>query len=122
MTDTTNKPFPEAFADLRGRAGVTFRQLAARTRSVDPAGKGLSHGHLARLANGDERLHPHAMQLIAAAFEELDGPEYFVEYRMAQLRQAFDPNAADRHQALRRFLAWESLPAAQRERVLGAES
>ena len=72
---------------------MTFRQPAARTRSVDPAGKGLSHGHLARLANGEERLHPHAMQLIAAAFEELDGPEYFVEYRMAQLRQAFDPNA-----------------------------
>lgn len=120
MTENTNRPFPEAFAELRRSAGVTFRQLAERTRAVDPAGKGLSHSHLARLANGDEPLHPHALGLIAAAFEDLDGPEFFVEYRMAQLREAFDPNAADRNQALRRFLAWESLPSAQRERVLRA--
>jgi hypothetical protein len=58
------------------------------------------------------------MRLIAAALDEIDGPKYFVEYRMAQLRDAFDPRHGDPHDALRRFLAWESLPVAQRDLIL----
>lgn len=114
----TTALFPEAFAELKVRAGLSFRELAERTRAVDPNGKGLSNGYLVRLANGDQPLVPEAMRLIAAAFVEIDGPEYFVEYRMAKLRQAFDPSRGDPHGALRRLLAWESLPAAERELVL----
>jgi len=116
----TTALFPEAFAELKLRAGLSFRELAHRTRAVDPAGKGLSNGYLVRLANGVQPLVPEAMRLIAAAFGEIDGPEYFVEYRMAQLRQAFDPGRGDPRDALRRFLAWEALPATQRELVLSA--
>jgi transcriptional regulator with XRE-family HTH domain len=117
-TLATHALFPEAFAELKGRAGLTFRQLAERTRAADPHGRGLSHGHLSRLASGDEPLLPDAMRLIAAALDEIDGPEYFVEYRMAQLRDAFDPRHGDPRDALQRFLAWESLPAAQRDLIL----
>lgn len=120
-TLATDTLFPEAFSELKARAGLTFRQLAVLTRSVDPAGKGLSHGHLARLANGDEPLLPDAIRLIAAALDDIDGPEYFVEYRMAQLRQAFDPKHGDPQAALKRFLAWEALPVAQRDLILNPQ-
>ena len=117
----TTAAFPEAFAELRARAGLTFRQLAERTRAADPSGKGLSDGHLVRLAKGDAPLVADALRLIAAAFaDEIAGPEYFVEYRMAQLRRAFDPRQSDPQQALRSFLAWEALPARERVRILTA--
>ena len=118
----TDTLFPEAFAGLKSRAGLTFRQLSARTRQVDPARKGLSHGHLARLANGEEPILPDAMRMIAAAFDEIEGPTYFVEYRMAELRDAFDPRLGDPRQVLQRFLAWEALPEARREVILSAGS
>ncbi|MDX6574027.1 MAG: hypothetical protein QOC86_3183 [Gaiellales bacterium] len=117
-TPATDTLFPEAFAELKGRAGLTFRQLAERTRAADPHGRGLSNGHLSRLASGDEPLLPDAMRLIAAALDEIDGPEYFVEYRMAQLRDAFDPRHGDPRDALQRFLAWEALSPGQRDLIL----
>lgn len=90
MIETTNRPFPEAFAGWRRSAGVTSRQLAERTRSLDPVDKGLSHSDLARLAIDDEPLNPHAINLLAAASDELGRPEYLVEYRAAQFRHALD--------------------------------
>ena len=117
----TDRLFPEAFAELKARAGLTLRALSERTRAADPAGKGLSHSHLGRLASGDEPLRPEALRLIAAAFDDLTGPEYFLEYRMALLRQAFDPNQGDPADARARFLAWEALSPPQRARILDAK-
>lgn len=117
---TTDRLFPQAFADLKQASGLTLRALAERMRAADPAGKGLSYSHLSRLASGEEPLRPEALRLIAGAFDELPGPEYFVEFRMALLRQAFDPAEGDPHDALARFLAWEALPKRQRDRVLNS--
>lgn len=118
IPQATDKSFPEAFAELKARAGLTFRELAQRTRDADPAGKGLSPSYLTRLGNGFQPLVPDAIRLIASAFDEIDGPEYFVEFRMAQLRQALDPSCGDPHEARQRFLAWEALPAPQRDVLL----
>lgn len=95
MIETTNRPFPEAFAGWRPRAGVTSRQLAERTRSLDPVDKGLSHSDLARLAIDDAPLNPHASNLLAAASDEFGRPGYLVEYRAAQFRHALDRQSGD---------------------------
>jgi hypothetical protein len=73
MIETTNRPFPEVFADLRPSPGVTFRPLAEHTR----------------------RLNPHAIKLVGVALDDLGRPECFVEYRAAQLRQALDRQSGD---------------------------
>jgi transcriptional regulator with XRE-family HTH domain len=95
MIETTNRPFPEAFADWRRSAGVTSRQLAERTGSLDPANKALSHCDLARLASNDGPLNPHAIKLVAVALDELGRPEYLVEYPAAQFRHALDRQSGD---------------------------
>jgi hypothetical protein len=57
--------------------------------------KGLSHSDLARLASNDGPLNPHAIKLVAVALDDLGRPEYFVEYRAAQLRRALGGQSGD---------------------------
>ncbi len=84
----TLEPFGAALRRLKAEAGLSFRQLAERVRELDPAGRGLSAGYLVQLANGDEDPPPGAISLIATAFGF--EPSYFVEYRLALVREAFD--------------------------------
>jgi transcriptional regulator with XRE-family HTH domain len=84
----TFEPFGVVLHRLKAEAGLSFRQLAELVRELDPAERGLSGGYLVQLANGVEDPPPSAIGLIAAAFG-LE-PSYFVEYRLALLREAFD--------------------------------
>lgn len=99
----SDRPFQEAFADLRARVGISLRQLARLSQQADPAGKGLSAGHLARLEKGGERPSTAAIALLA----ELLGvdPEYFAEYRLSRARDRLDDRGPGGLQAALRELA-----------------
>jgi hypothetical protein len=95
MIETTNRPFPKVFADLRPSAGVPFRLLAEHTCRLDLPDKAPSHSDLARLASNDGLLNPHAIKLVGVALDDLGRPEYVVEYRAAQLRHGLDGQSGD---------------------------
>lgn len=102
----TDEPFPTALRALMSDAGLTFRGLAAETRRLDGAGRGLSHGHLGQLAGSHQHPSQRALELLAAALDV--APEHFLEYRLAQLRHALNEREVgyDRARAtLRRFAA-----------------
>jgi len=102
----TDEPFPTALRAFMHEAGVTFRALAAETVRQDPTGRGVTHGHLGQLAGGHQHPSQRALELLAAAFGVL--PEYFLEYRLAQLRHALNEREVGYDHAratLRRFAA-----------------
>jgi len=68
--------------------GISYRALAARTRLIDTTGNGLSHSHLVNLTAGRELPSRRALELLASAFEL--SPDYFAEYRLAELRRQLD--------------------------------
>jgi transcriptional regulator with XRE-family HTH domain len=78
-------------------------------RRADPAGAGLTHGHLATLIAGRARPSRRALESIARALE-LE-PDYFAEYRLAELRDQLDERRAGFDAAYRR------LPHAHASRV-----
>jgi transcriptional regulator with XRE-family HTH domain len=80
---------------------VTYRALAAKTRQIDPGGRGLTHGHIANLASGHERPSRRALKLLAAAFELQPG--YFAEHRLAELREQLDERRIGFDAAYRRY-------------------
>ena len=87
-------------------AGYTFRALAAATRRHDSAGRGLTHGHLGQLAGGHQHPSQRAVELLASTLAV--APEYFLEYRLAQLRHALNEREVGYDRArdtLRRFAA-----------------
>lgn len=100
----TDEPFPAALRALMRDAGLTFRGLAAETRRLDSTGRGLTHGHLGQLAGSHQHPSQRALQLLAAALDI--EPEYFLEYRLAQLRHALNEREVGYDRArdtLRRF-------------------
>jgi transcriptional regulator with XRE-family HTH domain len=62
-----------------------------------------SHGHIANLASGHERPSRRALELIAHALE-LE-PDYFAEYRLAELRDQLDERRVGFDAAYRRYRA-----------------
>lgn len=105
-TGVTEQPFPETLRALMAEAEISFRALAAELRQIDPTGQGLTHGHLGQLAGGHQHPSRRALELLAAAFDRQ--PEYFIEYRLAQLRRDLDEREVGYQRArdtLRRFAA-----------------
>ena len=84
----TDRPFHEAFAELKAARGVSLRALHVATKERDPSGSGLSTGHLGRLSQGVDVPSPAAISLIARALDV--DPGYFAEYRLAEARALFD--------------------------------
>ena len=84
----TQAPFHEAFSQLKADSGWSFREIASRAEQADPSGRGFSQGHLAHLASGKQRPSPHAIVILAEVFGL--APQYFSEYRLAQVRALFD--------------------------------
>lgn len=82
---------------------LSYRALSERTRRADPAGAGLTHGHLAKLIAGRARPSRRALELIARALE-LE-PYYFAEYRLAELRDQLDERRVGFDAAYRRYRA-----------------
>jgi transcriptional regulator with XRE-family HTH domain len=92
----SNKPFGEALRELMAERGLTYRELAQRTRALD--GKGMTHAHINMLANGHDRPSRRAMELIA----EVCGvePDHFAEYRLVSAMRELDPDEVGFEQAL----------------------
>lgn len=84
----TDRPFHEAFAELKAARGVSLRTLHLATKELDPSGTGLSSGHLGRLSQGVDVPSPQAISMIARALDV--EPGYFAEYRLAEARALFD--------------------------------
>ena len=76
--------------------GLTYRELAQRTRRLD--GRGMTHAHINMLANGHDRPSTRAMELIAEACGVQ--PSYFAEYRLALAMRELDPDEVGFEQAL----------------------
>jgi transcriptional regulator with XRE-family HTH domain len=92
----SNKPFGDALRELMAKRGLTYRELAQRTRALD--GRGMTHAHINMLANGHDRPSTRAMELIA----EVCGvsPDYFAEYRLVSAMRELDPDEVGFEQAL----------------------
>lgn len=68
---------------------ISYRDLARKTRELDPEGKGLSHGYIASLGRGEEE-HPsrRAMALLAQSLG-LEVEE-FAEWQLLEARSMLD--------------------------------
>ncbi len=102
----TDEPFPRVLRALMHAKGLSFRALAAETARHDPSGRGITHGHLGQLAGAHQHPSQRAVELLAAALDV--APEYFLEYRLAQLRHALNEREVGYDRArdtLRRFAA-----------------
>jgi transcriptional regulator with XRE-family HTH domain len=96
MPRMSNKPFGDALRALMNDGGLTYRELAQRTRRLD--GRGMTHAHINMLANGHDRPSTRAMELIAEACGV--EPGYFAEYRLALAMRELDPDEVGFEQAL----------------------
>lgn len=120
--EQTTEPFATAFKRLKGEADLSFREIAAETKRADEAeGRGLSVSYLVGLANGFEQPVFRSIELIAAALPGVDDPRYFVEYRLALWREAFDERVAF-EEAVEHLAAAESLPSDVRRRLTGGHA
>jgi transcriptional regulator with XRE-family HTH domain len=79
MRSKTAKPFADALRDLKAAHGLTYRELAEKTRELD--GKGMTANHITQLATGHVRPSTRAMELLARACGV--EPDCFAEYRTA---------------------------------------
>jgi len=96
MSLGSDKPFGDALRELMEARGLTYRELAQRTRELDE--RGITHAHINMLANGHDRPSMRAMQLIARACGVT--PDYFAEYRLAEAMRELDPAEVGLEQAL----------------------
>ena len=96
MHSPSTKPFGEALRVLMEEAGLSYRELAERTRALD--GRGMTHAHINMLANGHDKPSMRAMELIAQACDV--EPDYFAQYRLAAAMRELDPEEVGLEQAL----------------------
>jgi transcriptional regulator with XRE-family HTH domain len=92
----SNQPFGDALRELMAIRGLTYRELAQRTRALD--GRGMTHAHINMLANGHDRPSTRAMELIAKVCG-ID-PSYFAEYRLVSAMRELDPDEVGFERAL----------------------
>jgi transcriptional regulator with XRE-family HTH domain len=96
MRAQSSRPFGEALRVLMDEAGLSYRELAQKTRALD--GRGMTHAHINMLVNGHDKPSMRAMELVARACEVQ--PEYFAEYRLAAAMRELDPTEVGLEQAL----------------------
>src|SRR5664279_2715650 len=98
----TDQPITVALKALMRPRRLTFRALADLTRTHDPDGHGITFAYLGGLTSGREHPSTRSLELIAASLG-LE-PDYFPEYRLAQLRDELNPKRAGFHAAWQRYL------------------
>ena len=106
------RPFAVRLDELRRTDGLTFRALAARLQAcAQPGERGMTHSHLAALTIGRSRPTPQLVALVARAFDLK--PEAFIEWRLWQVQQLFDPERSDGFEAAvaQLFAFFEAVPA-----------
>ena len=88
------RPFAVRLDELRRAHGLTFRALEARLQAcATPGERGVTNSHLAALTTGRRRPTPPVVELIARAFDV--APQSFVEWRLWQVQELFDPERSD---------------------------
>jgi transcriptional regulator with XRE-family HTH domain len=92
----SSKSFGEALRALMDEGGLSYRELALKTRALD--GRGMTHAHINMLVNGHDKPSMRAMELVARACGV--EPEYFAEYRLASAMRELDPTEVGLEQAL----------------------
>jgi transcriptional regulator with XRE-family HTH domain len=85
---TADTPLTETLPALMRERGISYRQLATQTGMRDRSGNGLSHSYLVNLTAGREIPSRRALELLARVFQL--APDYFAEYRLAELRRQLD--------------------------------
>jgi transcriptional regulator with XRE-family HTH domain len=108
----STKPFADAVRALMDARGLTYRELARKTRPLD--GKGITRAYIINIVNGREKPSMRAMELIARAGDA--PPDYFAEYRLAVATRELDPSHVGLEQALETLEALDALRAAQATR------
>ncbi len=98
----TDEPITVALKTLMLERRLTFRSLAELTRAHDPQGRGVTFAYLGGLTSGREHPSRRSLELIAASLD-LE-PDYFPEYRLAQLRDELNPKRAGFQAAWQRYL------------------
>lgn len=78
MEDTSDRPFREAFEDLKNAKGTSYRQIALKTARHRDQGA-LSTGYISELVRGARQPNASNLEVLAAAAGV--EPEYFLEYR-----------------------------------------
>ena len=92
---TDHRPFSERLHELRCREKLSFRALETRLRHVATAeDRPVTHSHLVRLASGKSRPTPEVIAIVARAFPPLQ-PESFLEWRLWQAQNLFDPDRSE---------------------------
>ncbi len=88
------RPFAVRLDELRRTHNLTFRALQARLQAcAKPGERGVNHSHLSGLASGRGRPTPQVVELVARAFDM--APQSFIEWRLWQVQELFDPERSD---------------------------
>ena len=88
------RPFAVRLDELRRIHDLTFRAMEARLHAcAKPGERGMTHSHLSGLTTGRSRPTPQVVELIARAFGL--APQSFVEWRLWQVQELFDPERGD---------------------------
>lgn len=98
----TDQPITIALKPLMHERRLSFRALADLTRAQDPDQRGVTYAYLCALTSGREYPSRRSLELIAASLGIQ--PNYFPEYRLAQLRDQLNPKRAGFDAAWQRYL------------------
>lgn len=98
----TEDPITVALKSLMRERGLTFRALAELTRAHDAGGRGVTYTYLCALTSGREQPSRRSLEVIATTLDV--DPDYFPEYRLAQLRDQLNPKRVGFLAAWRRYL------------------
>lgn len=86
-----DRPFAIRLDELRRVNGLTFRVLEAHLHEhAEPGDRGMNSGHLAGLTTGRRAPTPAVVSLVARAFGR--PPQDFIEWRLWEVQQLFDPS------------------------------
>jgi transcriptional regulator with XRE-family HTH domain len=100
--DHSDEPITATLKPLMRERRLTFRALAALTQSHDAESRGVTYAYLCGLTSGREYPSRRSIELIAASLE-LE-PNYFAEYRLAELRDQLDARRTGFEAAWQRYL------------------
>lgn len=88
------RPFAVRLDELRRAQRLTFRALEARLQAcAKPGERPMTNSHLAGLTTGRLRPTPRVVELTARVFGL--APQSFIEWRLWQVQELFDPERTD---------------------------
>jgi transcriptional regulator with XRE-family HTH domain len=117
-TPIDDQPVTVALRRLLEEHGATLRGVAAQTRELDEAGKGVNHTYISGVLSGREIPSLRSLELMARVFK-ID-PDYFVEYRMGKMREEINPRLVGFDAAFQAFAELEASRGRPRARQASA--